>query len=165
MFGLLALVMSAALAVWGAFNLRYGGGAFLALAYGAGAVTYLAHYVTRPPPRPEFSFEENYLYRRHFVALMLPIGAREISGALNTLRMLGFPWALWFAWKGLWIHAGAAGLLFLFLGPLCLWLAPYLYYGDPASKGDRKAAELLETLQYVAASIAARRGAADSERP
>jgi hypothetical protein len=157
MLAFLALMMSAVIAVWSVFNIRSGANGFLALAYGSGLLMYAAHFVTRPPARPEFPPLLNYLWRRHYVTLVLPVAGREISAALNMLRMLGFPWALWLAWHGLWIHAGAAAALFFFMGPLCAWFAPFLYYGEPAKSGDRKAAELLEGLQYVQAWLEAER--------
>ncbi len=162
MFAFLALIVSVVLGVWAAFNLRSGGGTFLLLAYGAGVVTYVAHLVTRPPERAEFSVEQNYLWRRHFVTLVLPVAGREISGALNMLRMLGFPWALWFAWRGLWVHAGLAAFLFWLMGPLCVWFAPYVYYADPR---DKRAIELLAILESVRAWLEAERAGADRSDP
>jgi len=170
MFAFLALIVSVVLGVWAAFNLRSGGGTFLLLAYGAGVVTYVAHLVTRPPERAEFSAEQNYLWRRHFVTLVLPVAGREISGALNMLRMLGFPWALWFAWRGLWVHAGLAAFLFWLMGPLCVWFAPYVYYADPATRGPSSYSPSLSpygrgSKQNVRGPTGPTRGARADRRP
>jgi hypothetical protein len=156
MFRLLSLLVCAALAVWAAFDLRWGGTAFLILAYGSGLFMYALLLATRPPACPELSWEANYLYRRHYIALVFPV-AEDMSSGLNALRVLGLPWALWFAWKGVWWHAALAALLFPVLGPLCLWLAPYVYYGLAAKSGDRNAAESLEYLQAVRAWMDHRR--------
>ncbi|WP_139558722.1 hypothetical protein [Methylotetracoccus oryzae] len=126
---------------------------FLGITYSLWLIFLGIDLATRPKTDLPFcrslEQEEQRTYRRYHVAIDFPVAGHVYSGWLNFLRVAGLVFAGLCAWKGLYVLAGAAFLLFLLTAGLIHRNNPWYYLGRQAVQGHARAGVEMALIERV----------------